>query len=95
MKLKILANNALNFGINKTIEIAGVAILVAGVFLIASLISFSPSDPNFIFPDNTKIKNIFGFYGSFTSDIFFQSFGVIALLIPSQSYCIWIKYYFE
>jgi len=83
MKLKILANNALNFGINKIIEIAGVAILVAGVFLIASLISFSPNDPNFIFPDGTEIKNIFGFYGSFTSDIFFQSFGIIALLIPS------------
>jgi DNA segregation ATPase FtsK/SpoIIIE, S-DNA-T family len=82
MKLKILANNVLNFGINRIIEIAGVAILIAGVFLIASLISFSPNDPNFIFPDNTEIQNIFGFYGSFTSDIFFQSFGVIALLIP-------------
>ena len=82
MKLKILANNVLNFGINRIIEIAGVAILIAGIFLIASLISFSPNDPNFIFPDNTEIQNIFGFYGSFTSDIFFQSFGVIALLIP-------------
>ncbi|MDB2470655.1 DNA translocase FtsK [Candidatus Pelagibacter bacterium] len=82
MKLKILANNVLNFGINRIIEIAGVAILIAGVFLIASLISFSPNDPNFIFPDSTEIQNIFGFYGSFTSDIFFQSFGIIALLIP-------------
>ncbi|MDB9699823.1 DNA translocase FtsK [Candidatus Pelagibacter sp.] len=82
MKLKILANNVLNFGINRIIEIAGVAILISGVFLIASLISFSPNDPNFIFPDSTEIQNIFGFYGSFTSDIFFQSFGIIALLIP-------------
>ena len=72
MKLKILANNVLNFGINRIIEIAGVAILIAGVFLIASLISFSPNDPNFIFPDSTEIQNIFGFYGSFTSDIFFN-----------------------
>ena len=82
MKLKILANNILNFGVNRVIEIVGVTILVTGVFLLASLISFSPSDPNFIFPDNTEIKNILGFRGSFTSDIFFQSFGVIALLIP-------------
>ena len=82
MKLKILANNVLNFGINRIIEIAGMAILISGVFLIASLISFSPNDPNFIFPDSTEIQNIFGFYGSFTSDIFFQSFGIIALLIP-------------
>ena len=28
------------------------------------------------------IKNILGFHGSFTADIFFQSFGLIALLIP-------------
>jgi DNA segregation ATPase FtsK/SpoIIIE, S-DNA-T family len=82
MKLKIFANNVLNFVINRAIEIVGVAILMAGIFLLSSLISFSPTDPNFIFPDNTNIKNVFGFYGSFTSDIFFQSFGVIALLIP-------------
>ena len=57
-------------------------ILITGVLLLASLISFSPDDPNFIFPNDTKIKNILGFRGSFTADIFFQSFGVIALLIP-------------
>ena len=82
MKLKIIANNAINFGINRIIEIFGAAILIAGVLLLASLISFSPDDPNFIFPDNTEIKNILGFRGSFTADIFFQSFGMIALLIP-------------
>jgi S-DNA-T family DNA segregation ATPase FtsK/SpoIIIE len=82
MKLKILANNALNFGVNRVIEIFGIAILITGVLLLASLISFSPDDPNFIFPNDTKIKNILGFRGSFTADIFFQSFGVIALLIP-------------
>ena len=82
MKLKILANNALNFGVNRVIEIVGVAILITGVLLLTSLITFSPDDPNFIFPNDTKIKNILGFRGSFTADIFFQSFGVIALLIP-------------
>ena len=82
MKLKIIANNAINFSINRIIEIAGVAILITGILLLASLISFSPDDPNFIFPDSTEIKNILGFRGSFTADIFFQSFGLIALLIP-------------
>ena len=57
-------------------------IVITGVLLLASLITFSPDDPNFIFPNDTKIKNILGFRGSFTADIFFQSFGVIALLIP-------------
>jgi S-DNA-T family DNA segregation ATPase FtsK/SpoIIIE len=82
MKLKILVNNALNFTFNRVIEIVGIAILIIGVLLLASLITFSPEDPNFIFPNDTNIKNILGFHGSFTADIFFQSFGLIALLIP-------------
>ena len=82
MKLKILANNALNFSVNRVIEIIGITILIIGVLLLISLVTFSPDDPNFIFPNSTKIKNILGFHGSFISDIFFQSIGIIALLIP-------------
>ena len=82
MKLKIIANNAMSFGVNRVIEIFGAAILITATLLLTSLISFSPEDPNFIFPVNTEIKNILGFRGSFVADIFFQSFGVIALLIP-------------
>jgi S-DNA-T family DNA segregation ATPase FtsK/SpoIIIE len=82
MEIKKLAQSIINFGIHRVIEIIGITILIAGILLLISLISFSPDDPNFIFPDNTEIKNILGFRGSFTADIFFQSFGVIALLIP-------------
>ena len=82
MKLKILANNAINFCINRIIEIFGATILIMGILLLASLITYSPDDPNFIFPSDTDIKNILGFHGSFSADIFFQSFGVISLLIP-------------
>jgi DNA segregation ATPase FtsK/SpoIIIE, S-DNA-T family len=82
MNLKRLANKAINFSINRFIEIVGLAILITGILLLASLITFSPEDPNFIFPDNTEIKNILGFRGSFVADIFFQSFGMITLLIP-------------
>ena len=82
MEFKKLANNTINFAINKIIEILGLGIIIAGVLLLISLASFSPDDPNFIFPDNAEIKNLLGFRGSFTSDLFFQSFGLIALLIP-------------
>mgnify|MGYP002177431971 CR=1 FL=1 len=82
MELKKIASNTINFGINRVIEIIGIAILATGILLLASLITFSPDDPNFIFPNDMEIKNILGFRGSFTADIFFQSFGVIALLIP-------------
>ena len=82
MKLKKLASNTINFSVNRLIEIIGLIILVTGIMLLASLVTFSPNDPNFVFPNNTEIKNILGFRGSFTADIFFQSFGVITLLIP-------------
>ena len=82
MKLKIIANNAINFGVKRVIEILGIGITSLGLLLLISLLSFSPDDPNFIFPDNKPIINFLGFYGSFTADIFFQSFGRIALLIP-------------
>ena len=82
MNFKKLALNALSFSINRIIEILGISILVIGTLLLASLITFSPDDPNFIFPSDTVIKNILGFRGSFAADIFFQSLGMIALLIP-------------
>ena len=82
MKLKKLAHNVLNFSINRFIEILGISVLTIGILLLTSLVTFSPDDPNFIFPDNTPIQNILGFRGSFTADIFFQTFGLIALLIP-------------
>ena len=72
MKLKKLASNAINFGLDRVIEIIGITVLITGVLLLASLITFSPDDPNFIFPNNTKIINILGFRGSFAADIFFN-----------------------
>ena len=82
MEFKKLVNNTIIFVIDRIIEILSLGIVIAGILLLISLASFSPDDPNFIFPDNTIIKNFLGFRGSFTSDLFFQSFGLIALLIP-------------
>ena len=82
MEIKKLANNVLNFSINRVIEIIGIVILIISSLLLVALVSFSPDDPNFIFPENTQIKNLLGFRGSFIADLFFQSFGLISLLIP-------------
>ena len=82
MDIKKLANSILIFVINRLIEISGVIISLLGVLLFLSLISYNPEDPNFIFPANTEIKNLLGFQGSYTSDLFFQSIGLIAFLVP-------------
>jgi DNA segregation ATPase FtsK/SpoIIIE, S-DNA-T family len=81
MNIKKTANLLLNFAIKKLAEIFGIVIFIAGSMLLIALITYSPDDPNFIFPENTKIKNLLGFHGSFTSDLFFQSFGLVAYLI--------------
>ena len=82
MNIKKTANLLLNFTIQRLAEIFGVIISLAGVMLMLALITYSPNDPNFIFPENTKIENLMGFQGSFTSDLFFQSVGLISYLIP-------------
>ena len=82
MEIKKLAKNVLNFSLNRFIEILGISVVIVGLLLLISLISYSPDDPNFIFPDNTEIKNFLGYRGSFVSDLFFQSFGFIVFLIP-------------
>ena len=80
--MKKIANIALEFTINRLIEILGITILFIGILLFVALTSYSPEDPNFIFPENSEIKNILGFQGSYVSDLFFQSIGFIAYLIP-------------
>ncbi len=80
MDIKKTANLFINFTLKRIVEIFGIIIFTAGVLLIVSLISYSPDDPNFVFPDNTKISNILGFRGSFISDLFFQSIGLISYL---------------
>jgi S-DNA-T family DNA segregation ATPase FtsK/SpoIIIE len=80
MNIKKIASNTLQFIINRLIEIIGISVSVIGILLLLALITYSPSDPNFIFPENTEIQNILGFQGSYISDLFFQSIGVISYL---------------
>ena len=81
MKIKKILENTSNFLIKRFIEVLGLFISILSVLLLIALLSYYPEDPNFIFPDNTKIKNILGSRGSFVSDLFFQSIGLISILI--------------
>jgi S-DNA-T family DNA segregation ATPase FtsK/SpoIIIE len=81
MNIKKTADLLFNFAIKRLAEIFGILVFLAGAMLFLALITYSPNDPNFIFPQNTKIENLMGFYGSFVSDLLFQSVGLIAYLI--------------
>ena len=80
MDIKKTANLFANFTIKRIAEIFGISVFCAGVLLLLALLTYSPEDPNFIFPENSKIKNILGFHGSIVSDLFFQSIGLISYL---------------
>ena len=76
---------------NRIAEFVGLFIISISIFLIISLATYSPEDPNFIFPESTVIENLMGSKGSFISDLLFQSFGLIAILIPFTFFFTGIK----
>ena len=81
MNIKDLSKKTLDFTIKRVAEIIGIFFICCSTLLFLALISYSPEDPNFIFTENIEIKNILGFRGSYISDIFFQSIGIISYLI--------------
>ena len=81
MKIRNITNSILTFTGRRLIEILGIFLSISSILLLISLLSYSPDDPNFIFPDKTKIHNFLGFQGSYISDLFFQSLGLITYLI--------------
>ena len=82
MDIKKISNTVLTFITNRLIEIFGICVFLIGVLIFIALISYSPEDPNFIFPENTIIKNALGYQGSVTSDFIFQSIGLIGYFLP-------------
>jgi len=80
MEIKKILENISNFLVKRFIEVFGLIISILSLLLLISLLSYSPEDPNFIFPNDTKINNTLGFRGSFVSDLFFQSIGLISIL---------------
>ena len=81
MDIKKIAKLFIDFTTKRLAEFTGLILFFLGLALFIALFTYSPDDPNFIFPDDTKIHNFFGFKGSLISDLFFQSVGLIAYLI--------------
>ena len=76
------------FAKKRLIELLGFVLVFISIFLLTSIVSYSPSDPNFIYsPENTEIKNIGGFYGSVISDFLLQSLGLISFFLVFNFFC--------
>jgi len=67
-------------------EFIGLLVLTLGILLALSLVSFSPEDPSFNISKNPdsegKPANFVGFVGAYGADIFFQTWGYSAFLLP-------------
>ena len=67
---------------NRLIEFIGVVLIIFGIFLLISILSYTPSDPTFIYkPETSEIKNFGGFYGSVVADFLLQSIGILSFFV--------------
>ncbi len=82
MEIRDIVNKTLEFSLKRIVELVGIIIIIFSIFLLISLLSYSPEDPNFIYPKDVKIKNLLGLQGSLISDLFFQTVGLISIIIP-------------
>ena len=81
MNIKSLSKKTLDFTIKRLAEITGILLICLSILLFIALVSYSPDDPNFIFSEKSEFKNMLGFKGSYTSDLFFQAVGLVSFFI--------------
>ena len=86
MNIKKVFNISVGFIVKKLIEFCGIILLIFSILLLASLMSYAPEDPNFIYSEKKEIKNLIGIQGSYISDLLLQSFGLIVFLVPVSSF---------
>ena len=82
MNLKIKNIDLKAFIFNRLIEIFAIGLFLLAILLSLAVVTYSPDDPNFIFSEGQKVKNLLGINGSIISDFFFQSVGLISYFIP-------------
>ena len=80
MEIKNYLNKSINFAIRRLFEVFGVLLVVLSLYILISLVSYSPEDPNLIFKDISSVNNLMGKNGSIISDFLFQSFGLMSFL---------------
>ena len=82
MNLKIKNIDLKAFIFNRLIEIFAIGLFLLAILMSLAVVTYTPDDPNFIFSEGQKVKNLLGINGSIISDFFFQSVGLISYFIP-------------
>ena len=81
MEIKKIFTKSGQFIYNRFIEVIGITISIFSILLFISLLTYSPEDPNFIISEVKEINNVLGTKGSYVSDLFVQSIGMISILV--------------
>jgi DNA segregation ATPase FtsK/SpoIIIE, S-DNA-T family len=75
-------------------ELTGFLLLLAGLVILLSLVSYHTQDPSFDTASAVHPLNLVGYPGSYLADLFFQAFGAAAFLFPLLGFLLswkWIR----
>jgi DNA segregation ATPase FtsK/SpoIIIE, S-DNA-T family len=69
----------------RTIEFGGVLLIGVGALLLVALLTYDPRDPswNAAVPSGRGARNALGVFGAYFADLFLQTLGLAAALIPA------------
>ena len=95
MSIKSLLQNISSFVINRLIQLFGIFLAATSILLVVALLTYTASDPNFVYSNNNQIQNALGFNGSVVSDFFLQSIGLISFLLTATLFVTGINIFFK
>ena len=95
MSIKSLLQNTSSFIINRLIQLFGIFLAATSILLVIALLTYTASDPNFVYSNNNQIQNALGFNGSVVSDFFLQSIGLISFLLTATLFVTGINIFFK
>src|SRR5437588_5494241 len=75
-------------------EIVGFLLLLTGLALLLSLVSYHTQDPSLNTASSARPLNLVGYPGAYLADLFFQVFGASAFLFPLLTFLLswkWIR----
>jgi S-DNA-T family DNA segregation ATPase FtsK/SpoIIIE len=75
-------------------EVVGFLLLLTGLALLLSLVSYHTQDPSLNTVSNARPLNLVGYPGSYLADLFYQTFGATAFLFPLLTFLLswkWIR----
>ena len=78
----------LNFIKLRLTETAGLFLFLVGIFTFFSIVTYSPSNPSIIFPDELDVRIWIIKYGANLADFILQAFGLTAIGIAFNFFCL-------